>query len=431
MEILSSLLRASVWAGHPVRFDFLTHGDMQFVAFYDADRKITVGMRKLGSDDWTFAQPEGIWLERRKRLSSEVAWDSHNSLVMTIDDSEHIHLCGNMHGDSLIYFRTTRPLDVTSFERVDHMVGKNEDRCTYPVFMRGPKGDLIFRFRDGWSGNGVDYYNVYDEATKTWRRLVDEPILDGIDLMNAYARMPQKGPDGRYHMVWMWRDTGDCATNHDLSYARSEDLVRWETGDGRALVLPITIKSEAVVDPVPPGGGMINMTQSLGFDDKDRPVISYHKHDENGYTQAYCARLEDRAWQFYKVSDWTYRWEFSGGGSIGAEIRLGGVEVESDGGLSQSYWHAKEGKGIWKLDPETLQIVGAYPPKADDLPDELEQVESDYPGMRVRTMWARGKGLDPKVRYVLRWETLGSNRDRPRDEAPPPSELRLYTVKVE
>ncbi len=131
------------------------------------------------------------------------------------------------------------------------------------------------------------------------------------------------------------------------------------------------------------------------------------------------------------MSDWTYRWEFSGGGSIGAEIRLGGMEVELDGGLSQSYWQAKEGKGIWKLDPETLQIVGAYPPRSDDLPDELEQVESDYPGMQVRTMWARGEGPDPKVRYVLRWETLGSNRDRPRDEAPPPSELRLYTVKVE
>ena len=429
MEILSSLFVATVWAGHPVGFDLLTHGEMQFVAFYDADRKITVGMRKLDEEVWAFAHPEGIWLENRKRLSSEIGWDSHNTLTMAIDDADHIHLCGNMHVDPLIYFRTTRPLDVTSFERVDYMVGKNEDRCTYPVFMRGPKNELIFRFRDGSSGNGVDFYNVYNVEERTWKRLLDTPLLDGLDRMNAYARMPEKGPDGLYHMVWMWRDTPDCATNHNLSYARSEDLVHWETGCGQPLTLPITVESGAAVDPVPPGGGLINMTQSLGFDHKKRPVISYHKHDENGYTQAYCARLEEGEWVFYKVSDWTYRWDFGGGGSIGAEIRLGGMRVEADGGLSQSYNHVKEGTGIWKLDPETLQIVGTYPLPENQIPNELEVVTSDYPGMIVNTRGARGSGTRSGECYLLRWETLDRNRDRPREEAPPPSELVLYVIK--
>ena len=31
-------------------------------------------------------------------------------------------------------------------------------------------------------------------------------------------------------------------------------------------------------------------------------------------------------------------------------------------------------------------------------------------------------------RYLLRWETLSANRDQPRDEIPPPSELRLYVL---
>ena len=429
MEILSSIFIAAVWSGHPVGFDLLTHGEVQFIAFYDADRKITVGMRKLDEETWTFAQPEGVWLENRGRLSSEIGWDSHNSLIMAIDDEGYIHLCGNMHVDPLIYFRTTRPLDVTSFERVEAMVGKNEDRCTYPVFMRGPDNELIFRFRDGKSGNGVDFYNVYDVETQMWRRLLDTPLLDGLDRMNAYARMPEKGPDGVYHMVWMWRDTPDCATNHDISYARSPNLVAWETGGGEPLELPITVESGAVVDPVLPGGGLINMTQSLGFDDQKRPVISYHKHDEDGFTQAYCARLEDGVWVFYKVSDWTYRWEFDGGGSIGAEIRLGGVKVESDGGLSQSYWHVKEGKGIWKLDPETLKIVGVYPQPESQIPDGLEKITSEYPGMIVNTKDARGRGTKTGERYLLRWETLDRNRDRPREEIPPSTELRLYVLK--
>ena len=428
-SVYSSLFVGMAWSGHPVGFDLLSHGDVQFIAFYNAERKITVGMRKLNEDIWTFAHPEGVWLENRDRLSSEIGWDSHNSLTMAIDDDGHIHLCGNMHVDPLIYFRTTRPLDVTSFERIASMVGKNEDRCTYPVFMRGPNNELIFRYRDGSSGNGVDFYNVYDVQTKIWHRMHSTPLLDGLDRMNAYARMPEKGPDGNYHMVWIWRDTPDCATNHSISYACSPDLLSWKTGGGDTLTLPITIDSGATVDPVPPGGGLINMTQSLGFDDQKRAVISYHKHDENGYTQAYCARLENSEWIFYRVSDWTYRWEFGGGGSIGAEIRLGGVKAEADGNLSLSYWHIKEGQGIWKLHPKTLQVIGTYPPPDKEIPDELEQVTSDYPGMTVNLRGARGRGTRRGEQYILRWETLDRNRDRPREKIPPPGELRLYILR--
>ena len=44
MEVLGFHVISMVWAGHPVGFDLLTHGDQQFVAFYDADRHMTVGM---------------------------------------------------------------------------------------------------------------------------------------------------------------------------------------------------------------------------------------------------------------------------------------------------------------------------------------------------------------------------------------------------
>ena len=39
---------APVWAGHPVGFALLTHNDQQFVAFYDAERNMTIGQRTLG-----------------------------------------------------------------------------------------------------------------------------------------------------------------------------------------------------------------------------------------------------------------------------------------------------------------------------------------------------------------------------------------------
>src|SRR5690606_21597784 len=100
---------------------------------------------------------------------------------------------------------------------------------------------------------------------------------------------PHRGPDGRYHMCWVWRDTPDCATNHSLSYAVSADLVNWERSDGTPIPLPITFATGEIVDPVPPGGGLINGNARLGFDGEGRPVISYHKHDDNGHTNIFAA----------------------------------------------------------------------------------------------------------------------------------------------
>ena len=51
--------------------------------------------------------------------------------------------------------------------------------------------------------------------------MLDVPLTDGQGLMNAYQSQPTLGPDGWYHLYWVWRDTPDCSTNHDLSYMKS------------------------------------------------------------------------------------------------------------------------------------------------------------------------------------------------------------------
>ena len=406
---------APVWAGHPVGFCLLTTGQHQFVAFYDAERHMTVASRRLDARDWQF-----------KRLPSDLVWDSHNSITMALDETGCIHLAGNMHVAPLVYFRTAEPYDINTFERVPAMVGANEERCTYPRFSRTPDDRLLFAYRDGKSGDGVDVYNVYDAATKTWSRLLDTPLLSGEGAMNAYASGPTRGPDEYYHLVWVWRDTPDCATNHHVSYARSKDLIHWETSGGEPLTLPITIANGEAVDPVPPGGGAINGNVKLGFDSRRRPVVSYHKYDAAGNTQIFNARREADGWRIYQTSDWDYRWEFSGGGSIHFEIRVGTVEPAPDGVLSQSYSHAKLGSGTWRLDEETLKPIGAIetPPSR---PPGLGKPESAFEGIQVRWCGDLGKSDEPGSRYMLRWETLGPNRDRPREgPLPEPSMLRLY-----
>jgi hypothetical protein len=408
---------APVWSGHPVRFALLTHPPHQYVAFYDAERQMTVGSRRLDSDAWKLV-----------RLPSRVGWDSHNYLTMALDDGGHLHLAGNMHCVPLVYFRTTAPHDVTTLRRVEAMVGRNERRCTYPRFLHNPEGELVFTYRDGSSGNGDQIWNVYDRGTTTWRRLLDEPLFSGRGKMNAYFVGPVQDGDGVYHVCWVWRDTPDCATNHDLCYARSRDLVEWQTSDGRPLDLPITIDNAEIVDPVPAGGGMINGNTKVGFDTRGRPILSYHKFDAQGKTQLYNARREADGWTIYQTSDWDYRWAFQGGGTIRFEIGLGPVTVEPGGSLIQAYRHAKHGSGRWKLDEKTLQPTGPAPPRPR-LPAQLRKLQSDRPGMGVRTASDLGESGEAGARYLLRWETLPSNRDRPRPgDPPPPSMLRLYKL---
>ncbi|MCD6304492.1 MAG: BNR repeat-containing protein, partial [Planctomycetes bacterium] len=271
-----------VWPGQPVGFCLLTVGRRQFAAFYDDQRRMTVAARTIDSRSWRFV-----------RLPERLGWDSHNYVTMTADKEGYLHLAGNMHCTALKYYRTRRPWDIATFQRVEKMVGPRERRCTYPRFFRGPGGRLIFTYRDGSSGNGDQVYNVYQPKTRTWRRLLDTPLTAGRGKMNAYLRGPVAGPDGWWHVCWVWRDTPDCKTNHDLSYARSRDLVHWRTAAGEPVELPMTIKTPGlIVDPVPPGGGIINGNTAIGFDAAGRVIVSYHKFDEAGKTQLYNARLE-------------------------------------------------------------------------------------------------------------------------------------------
>jgi putative BNR repeat neuraminidase len=408
---------APVWSGHRVGFALLTHGKQQFVAYYDADRRMTVASRLLDSTEWT-----------AKVLPTSVKWDSHNYVTMAFDAQGQLHVSGNMHCAPLIYFRTTRPGDVTTLEQVLSMTGENENRCTYPRFVTGSEGELIFTYRDGSSGNGSQIWNIYDPDTQAWRRLLDSPLFSGEGKMNAYFVGPVQDTEGVFHICWVWRDTPDCATNHDLSYARSRDLVHWETSEGKELTLPITLGTAEIVDPVPPGGGIINGNTKIGFDAEGRVILSYHKHDSDGHTQIYNARREADGWKIRQASDWDYRWEFGGGGTIIFEIRVGAVSVTDDGLLVQSRSHAKRRGGRWQLDAETLKPI-APAPLEPRYPKSLGQVKGRIHGLDIRRAHDLGNLGDARTRYVMQWETRAANRDRPYPgPPPPPSMLRVHKM---
>lgn len=478
LSVAESVDIEPVWSGHAVRFALLTHGEDQYVGYYDAQRRMSVAHRKIDQTRWTI-----------HKLPLVTGWDSHNYIAMAVDEAGCLHVAGDMHGSELRYFRMTRPGDVTSLTRFTQMVGDREDRAvTYPVFIQlpGADGRLIFRYRYGSSGAGDDIYNIYAPAPGNsagpgpahglgpapapgpggqWRRLVDGPVVSGEGEMNAYCSTPTLGPDRWFHMVWVWRDTGDAATCHDLSYAKSRDLVKWETSQGEPLTLPITLATSDIVDPIPVRGGLINNNPQLGFDSRGRPLIVYSKYDATGKSQVYLARPRPRPrkdgangpraespWLIRQLSQWTYRREFGGGGTLSGEgrIDLGTPHVVAEYpdciAVDYSYpW----GRGAFIVREATLEpvlvtaqhqrITGAEderlpirslpgagtPMPAIHVPASLLQVESEFPGMQKRFEVDSGEAPDGR-RYILTWETLPPNRDRPRPQPwPEPSMLRV------
>ena len=421
----AGMLIDRVWSGHPVSFALLTERGHQFVAYYDAGRRLTVAGRKLGDAKWTRVQPPGVPVPGEPRDSNVTNWDSHNFLRLALDRDGCLHVSGNMHVNPLVYYRTRQPFDLSTLERIDHMTGDREARCTYPLFFPTAAGELVFRYRDGSSGNGSDLYNLYEPATRSWRRLLAAPLLEGEGHRNAYATDPVLGPDGYFHLVWMWRDTPDASTNHTLCYARSRDLIHWENSRGVPLSLPITLATSDVIDGAKVKGGLINMTMAVGFDAAKQPVVTYHRYDARGRSQVYAARPgATQGWDVRQVSDWDFRWEFSGGGSLTAEVSVGAPHLQPDGTLVMSYASTAAGTGRWPLRGDTLERSGEWPALPPELPDSLCRVRSDFPGMEVQSLGSRANGQ----RWVLRWETLGRNRDRPRASVPPATELWLYPL---
>jgi hypothetical protein len=376
---------------------------------------MTVGQRKLSESKFKLTvlpqSPE-----------TTLGWDSHNYVTIGIDRDGYIHLSGNMHAVPLIYFKGTKPRDISSLQRVQKMIGSEESRCTYPRFMTTKEGMLVFTYRDGGSGNGNQIYNSYHTANKTWSRLLETPLTDGEGKMNAYISLPKLESDGWYHTSWVWRDTPDCSTNHDLSHMKSPDLTHWFTAQGDALSLPVTAQEKRVIaDPTQPKGGLINGGFRFCLDKDKKPTFVYHKYDSSGNIQLYVARFEDNKWNTKQITDWGYRWEFSGHGSINSELKIEELELKEDKIFDVTFWHIKYGNGKITLD-HNLQVLSETYSESKPESEVFQQLLAQS----AKDLGTTSDGYN----YELQWMSLGKNRDKETAlPTPPPSQLLLVRSK--
>lgn len=395
-----------VWSSHRVGYAMSVTSTQIFVAYYDANRQLTIASRPRDADSWTYHKVD-CW----------TGWDSHNYIAMALDSQGQIHVVANLHRDPLVYYRTSKAGDVRTLSRIPVLVNADvEQRMTYPIFLDDGQGRLILKYRDGGSGNGNEIYDVYDPAALVWHHLLSTPLTDGEGQRNAYFVGPTLGPDKFFHLAWVWRETPAAETNHDLSYARSRDLLHWERSDGTPLTLPIRLSSTEIVDPVPVGAGMINNNTVVGFDQAGRTMITYQKFDKAGNTQIFVARREAGRWAISQASRWTdFRWDFRGQGSLESRLFVKGPEPLGTDRLRVAV--IRDGSPIdLILDTRTLAPLAEQP--GNVLADRLKNVIAVPAGMQLNT-------LEDPSGTALAWPTRPPHRDRPSEDIAEPTILRL------
>lgn len=412
------------WSGTGVPFDAIATERFVYVGYYSAARQLSVARLDRRTGQW----------QRASLATTFEGWDNHNAIALGLDRDGNLHVAGNMHASPLVYGRTTTPGDLGSLTLVNRMTGDGERQVTYPTWSTQPDGTLLFRYRDGMSGGGRIVVNRLDPAG--WTRLGAGDLFarrHGDRNIAAYPTAPVQGPDGRFHMAWVWRAYANADASFEVAYASSADLAAWQGGDGRPVALPIVPGEGDIVDDVPVGAGLSNQL-ALGFDSAGRPIVSYIKRDRAGNSQLFNARRDARGWQVVAAADWRGRWELTGSGTVAAQIRAEAVLAQPDGRLRQAVRHWQEGRFDLLLDPVTLRATGALATRRA-LPATFLQSAIAQPGFFAMVRPVRqADRADADPRFVLRWDAQAVETDarpactpeRPRACDPPPATLTLW-----
>ncbi len=239
----------------------VTYKDTQYIAFYDNDQFVVLGKRRTGGKQW----------ELQKTAYKGNARDAHNTISIMADGDGYLHLSWDHHNNPLNYCKSNNPGSLVMTAAMS-MTGRAEKNVSYPEFYKLPDGDLLFLYRDGGSGKGNLVVNKYSTASRQWTQL-HHNLVDGEGKRNAYWQACTDNR-GTIHLSWVWRETPDVASNHDMCYARSTDGGRtWEKSTGEKYQLPITAATAEYALTIPQQSELINQT-SMSADESGNPYIA-------------------------------------------------------------------------------------------------------------------------------------------------------------
>lgn len=362
------------WAANSVNTVIFRHNSLttfnktQYIAYYDSAQRLVIGKRALGSAVWTL-QPTAY---------TGTATDAHNTISIITDGEGYLHVSWDHHNNQLHYARSVTPGSLQLTGELS-MTGRQESKVTYPEFYRLPTGNLLFVYRDGGSGNGNLMLNYYNAKTKQWRQL-QNGWINGEGQRSPYWQIAID-KQGTLHVSWVWRESPDVASNHDLCYARSKDGGQtWEKSTGEKYNLPITAATAEYACRIPQQSELINTT-TMSADDAGHPYIATYWREQNSSVPQYRLVYHDgKKWITQQISHRQTPFSLSGGGTKRIPIsrpqllisnkkgKVQGVLVYRDEELGDHIAAAvcnDVAQGKWEVKVISQEPVGLWEPSYD------------------------------------------------------------------
>lgn len=346
-----------------------TYEDQQFTAYYDENSNVVVAKRTIGDDDW----------KRNITQYKGNTRDAHNDISIAIDGEGFLHLSWDHHDTKLRYAISKEPMGLDLGEE-QSMTGREENRVSYPQFYNLPDGDLLFFYRSGHSGGGILVINKYDINEKKWFSL-HQNLVDGEGERNAYWQA-SVDKQGVLHLSWVWRETWDVSTNHDLAYARSRDGGEtWERSTGEKYSLPITARSAEYAWRIPQNSSLINQTSITTDGDGNPYIASYWNEKGDDATQFHVVYKENGEWKKEKTDFRTSSFDLGGGGTKNIPVSRPEIVInpeenskriylifrDEERGNKISLAHKKPGdRSSWKVLDLTKYSLGQWEPNFDE-----------------------------------------------------------------
>jgi hypothetical protein len=301
------------------------------------------------------------------------------------------------------------------------MTGTGENQVSYPEFYSLPAGDLLFLYRDGASGNGNLVLNRYSIATQKWANIQNK-LIDGEGKRNAYWQMAIDDA-GTIHLSWVWRESPDVASNHDMCYARSKDGgLSWEKSTGEKYQLPITVATAEYASKIPQNSELINQT-SMFADDKGNPYIAtYWRQAGQTIPQYHLIYKSQGKWQSVDLG--FRKTAFSLGGTGTKNIPISRPQIiawkkgthmaaalifrDKERGDKVSVAVAQNlNSGIWKVNDLSVSAVGEWEPTYDTELWKNKKILSLFVQKVVQVDGEGRAKIDPQPVQVLEWNPTG------------------------
>ncbi|MFD1257311.1 BNR repeat-containing protein [Mucilaginibacter terrae] len=373
-QVSPTTIAGNAWANNSVntvifrKNSLTTFKGWQYAAYYNGEQHLTLAKRQTGGSQWQIMQTP----------YTGDATDAHKSISIMVDGAGYLHVAWGQHNNSLNYALSVKPGSLTLGAKTV-MTGKKEGKLSYPEFYKLANGNLLFLYRDGGSGNGNLMLNHYNTVTKRWTRLQDN-LIDGEGKRNAYWQMTVDRA-GAIHLSWVWRESPDVASNHDMAYACSKDGGKtWQKTNGEVYTLPITQSSAEYACKIPQHSELINQTSMIA-DMRGNPYIaSYWRDSAQSVPQYHLIYHNGSTWNVKNLGFRKTVFSLSGGGTKRIPIsrpqiiawkngrKMAAALIFRDEEQSDKVSVAVNNnlqKHLWTIQNLTVKSVGSWEPTYD------------------------------------------------------------------